>query len=83
VAVFAYGGHAAELWWSRHADLLDGLANLSVANVPQPASRALAGLVQRSMVLDCTIDTGSAWLGDGATTVEVALEAWKTRDAVT
>jgi len=35
------------------------------------------------MLLDCTIDTGSAWLGDGATTVEVALEAWKTRDAVT
>ena len=83
VAVIAYGGRGAGLWWSRHAGELGGLANLSVANVPQSASLALAGLVQRSMVLDCTIDTGSAWLGDGATTVEVALEAWKTRDAVT
>jgi uncharacterized protein YaeQ len=83
VAVFAYGGHAAELWWSRHADLLDGLANLSVVNVPQLASRELAGLVQRSMMLDCTVDAGSAWLGDGATTVEVALDEWKRPEPAT
>ncbi len=83
VAVVAYGGRAAELWWSRHAEALAGLANLAVIEVPQDATRVLAGLAQRSMALDCTVDADSVWLGDGATTVEVALRAWQARSAVT
>ncbi len=77
VAVVAYGGHAADLWWRRHGAALGGLANLAVVNVPSAASRALAGLVRRSMPLVCTRDGATAWLGDEATTVEVVLGEWR------
>lgn len=77
VRVLAYGGRAAELWWGRVGPTVAGLANLEVAHVPVTASQGLAGLVQRNMRLDCTIDGGSAWLGDGSASVEVLLDRWQ------
>jgi len=77
VVVFAYGGRAADLWWERNGAALGRLVNLVVVNVPAEASEELAGLAQRSMRLDCTIDGGVAWLSEGSASVEVAPRAWK------
>jgi uncharacterized protein YaeQ len=77
VLVFAYGGRAAELWWARIGSAVASLANLLVVNLPPAVSHGLAGLVQRNMRLDCTVDGGSAWLGDGNASVEVVPERWQ------
>ena len=81
VAVYAYGGRAAELWWAQNRDALERPDNLTVVNVPQEASRALAGLAQRNMQLHCTLQEGQVWIGDGTGAVEIGLETWKAASA--
>jgi len=77
VVVYAYGGRAAELWWAQNRETLQRSDNLTVMNVPQEASRALAGLARRNMQLQCTLQEGHIWIGDGTSAVEIELETWK------
>jgi len=66
VALFLYGGRAAELWWQKNADKVRRLDNLSVFEIPAQATAALCDLVQRSMKLQCTIQDREIWLnGEG------------------
>ncbi|MBX3661727.1 MAG: YaeQ family protein [Burkholderiales bacterium] len=70
VLIYAYG-RAAERWWQ---DLKGGLArpdNLTVVELPAEATQSLAGLAQRTMRLQCTVQDGVVWLTDGDTTVEI------------
>jgi len=71
VLVYAYGGRGVEVWWKQNAQALARCRNLNVIELPAEATRALAGLVRRSMKLQCTVQDGHAWLTDGETTVEV------------
>jgi uncharacterized protein YaeQ len=71
VLVYAYG-RGAERWWQ---DVQSGLArpdNLTVIDLPQAATQALATLAQRTMQLQCTVQDGTAWFTDGENTVEIA-----------
>ncbi len=72
LVLYLYGRSGA-LWWSQNRGPLDKLANLRVRQVPAEASAALAALAQRTMRLQCTVQDGTVWLGDGAQTVEVEL----------
>lgn len=74
VVLYSYGGHAARLWWERNAALLARLANLTVVEFPEAASRALAGLAARGMKLQVTVQDGHLWLDNGAATLEVVPE---------
>ncbi len=73
VHVYAYGGRAVGLWWSRMRASLERQARLTVREVPAEASRALAGLAGRTMRLQCTIQEGHVFMGDGSTSVPVEL----------
>lgn len=73
VWVYNYGGRGADLWWDQNRDLLARFNNLTVVNLPYEASRSLAGLAQRTMQLQCTIQEGQIWLGDSQGTVQVEL----------
>jgi len=77
VIAVSYGGHAAELWWGRVAAGLERLDNLTVVDVPEAASQALAAMVRRTMQLTCTVDGATAWLEDGSTSVEIDLQSRK------
>jgi len=77
VVVYAYGGRAADLWWQQNGETLLRSDNLTVVNVPQEASRALAGLARRNMQLQCTLQEGHVWIGDGNSAVEIELQNWK------
>jgi uncharacterized protein YaeQ len=72
VVVYTYG-RGADLWWSRSRAALERTRNLRVMNVPAAASQELAGLAQRGMQLQCTIQDGHVWLGDRDGAVEVVL----------
>lgn len=74
VVILSYGGRAAELWWAQAGPLLERFGNLTVLNLPQAATRALAELVnlsQRSMQLHCLIQEEHLWLTCGEDRVEV------------
>jgi uncharacterized protein YaeQ len=72
VAVYAYG-HAVGVWWQPLAGALAKARNLQVWSVPADASRALAALAQRTMQLQCTIQEGQIWIGDGERSVQLEL----------
>jgi uncharacterized protein YaeQ len=71
VVVVNYGGRSADLWWERVAPTLARLKNLTVIDLPSDVVEQLAGLLQRSMRLNCMIQDGEMhFMGD---TQEVTL----------
>jgi uncharacterized protein YaeQ len=73
LTVVAYSA-SVPIWWGGIASKVARAANLTVWQVPAAQSQALAGLVQRTMQLQLTVQDGTAWLGDGAQSIEVTLE---------
>ena len=71
VCVYNYGGRGADLWWEQNRAALERLDNLTVMNLPWEATRALAGLAQRNMQLQCTLQEGQAWITDGKQVVQI------------
>jgi uncharacterized protein YaeQ len=76
VAVYTFA-NAAEVWWRAIEGKLVRLANLSVWRIPAAASQELAGLAQRSMQLQATIQEGNLMISDGKRTVDVEPVRWK------
>lgn len=72
VMVLSYGGRAAEIWWQQTAGKLAGQKNLRVLSLSADEGKALAGLAERGMRLQCTIQDGLVWLGSDAGHVELA-----------
>ena len=61
-------------WAFRNAPLAEiwaTLLHLQAWQIDAAASQALAGLAQRTMQLQVTVQDGSVWIGDGTQTVEV------------
>lgn len=68
--VYAWGGKTP-IWWAQHKGTLSRLPGLQVWQLPAEQVAAMAGLVARSMRLQCTVQDGQIWLGDGEQTVEI------------
>ena len=71
VIVYTYGGRVAEMWFAQNNSQFERLKNLIVINLPSESTRAMAKLAQRTMQLQCTIQDGQVWLGDGNDSVMV------------
>lgn len=76
VVVYSYSS-ASHIWFKPLASKIDRAKNVRVINLPAEATAALAGMAQRTMQLQCTIQDGQIWLTDGAATVEIPRETWK------
>jgi uncharacterized protein YaeQ len=72
VRIYTYGRGAGR-WWQDVQTALSRPDNLTVTELPQAATRAMAALAQRTMQLQCTVQDGTVWLTDGANTIEIAL----------
>ncbi len=70
VSVWAYAASTA-VWWQGLANKLTRLNNLTVWQVDHQESQALAGLAQRSMQLQVTVQDGLVWVSDGQHNVEL------------
>lgn len=68
VTVFAYGS-SVDTWWSKIQSKLTSFKNLNVYAISEDTSDQLLGLLTRSMELQCSIDSGQAWLGNEQKTV--------------
>ena len=71
VQLVNYGARAADIWWQQNRDKLARQSNLAVMDIPAEQVQALAGLAERSMDLQCTIDGGQAWVASERSSVEV------------
>ena len=69
--VYAYSA-AVPVWWAGLVNKVARAGRLAVWHVPAEQSAALAGLAARSMQLQVTVQDGHVWVGNGATSVEVA-----------
>jgi uncharacterized protein YaeQ len=70
VEVYTFS-HSAALWWKGMETKLTRARNLTVWQIPNTASQALAAMAQRSMQLQATVQEGQLMLSDGANTVNV------------
>jgi uncharacterized protein YaeQ len=70
VSVYAYAA-STPIWWNGIANKISRASNIEVWQIDAAQSQALAALAQRTMQLQVTVQDGSAWVGDGATSVEV------------
>jgi uncharacterized protein YaeQ len=73
VTVLCYSA-AAQIWWSSIAGKLARTTNLEVWRVPAAQSQALAGLAQRSMQLQLSVQDGTCWVTETLGAVEVTPE---------
>lgn len=71
VVVYCYGGRVADMWFAQNSAQFERQKNLTIINLPQESTQALAKLAQRTMNLQCTIQDGQVWLGDGDASVQV------------
>lgn len=76
VTIYPYAASAA-LWWKDAGPALARARNLAVQAVDPASARELAGLAERSMDLQCTIQDGEVWLRSSSTQVQVTLEPWR------
>ena len=65
------GGHAAQLYWQQVGDKLARSHKLTVIDLPQAGTRALAGLAARNMQLQYTIQDGQVWVADDRDSVQL------------
>ncbi len=78
VIVYCYGGRVADMWFAQNSGQFERLKNLTVINLPVESTRAIAKLAQRNMQLQCTIQDGQVWLGDGNDSVMIERVTLKT-----
>lgn len=71
VCIYCYGGQNVELWWRQVADKVSRHQNLSIIDLAQHSSRALAPMVRRQMDLQCNIDDGDICISDADTSVYI------------
>jgi uncharacterized protein YaeQ len=81
VVVYCYGGRVAEMWYAQNSAQFERQKNLTIINLPQDSTRAIAALAQRNMQLQCTIQDGQVWLSDGKESVMVERVALKAPSA--
>jgi len=72
--VVCYGGRASTVWWKENLESFQKLKNLTIIQIPQTASQALAKLADRNMKLNINIQDGIVSVIKGDDTVEVELE---------
>ena len=71
VVVITYGGRTADIWWQQQADKLVGIDNLTVWNIAEAESIALANLAERTMQLQATLESGQVWLSTSDQMLEI------------
>ena len=64
VRVYAYGGRTVDVWWRKLHGKLGRHDNLEVIKLPSEATQALAGMADKGMTLQCTVQDGQVGVGN-------------------
>ena len=71
VVVYSYGGRAAQLWWQQNEGTLSRLEKLTVVDLAQPDTLAMAALAARNMDLQLTIQDGQIWVSNDESSIQI------------
>lgn len=74
VSVYCYGGASTTQWWSGLAGKVSRLDNLRVVRLSEESVAALAGLCERSMRLQVTVQDGEWYVSSGRGDITIAPE---------
>ena len=77
VLIYTYQHNSAAAWWEQNKNKFERFNNLSVINFADQAVSSLGQLAARSMRLQCTIQDGQLWFGNGEQSLELTPEVWK------
>lgn len=77
VIVYPYGGKPAEVWWDKIKGTTTRFNNLSVINLPEAETHALAKLANRAMKLQVNIQDGDIMVSLDDAIVYVTPTPWK------
>lgn len=70
VVLYAYG-RGADVWWQNQRKGVLKLDNLTVVRLPAEATQALAAMARRTMQLQCNVQDGAVWFGNGSDSLDV------------
>jgi uncharacterized protein YaeQ len=70
VTVFGYSS-GTTTWWNGIATKITRANNIAVWQIDAAQSQALAGMAQRGMQLQLSVQDGNVWIGDGQRSVEI------------
>ncbi|WJV63601.1 YaeQ family protein [Pectobacteriaceae bacterium CE70] len=77
VVLYAYGERAAQVWWQNMAEKVVAFKNLTIRFLDDQQLNQLAGLVQRNMSLQATLQEGIIWLSDNDNNLELSFTEWQ------
>jgi uncharacterized protein YaeQ len=74
VILYTYGGRAVPLWWEKVQNRVERFDNLTIVDLPQEATAAMASLADRNMSLQLTIQDGEVGIGNESERVTLTPE---------
>jgi uncharacterized protein YaeQ len=77
VVLYCYGDRATPVWWEKHGKALQRFDRLRVYQVDDTSCDALAALAGSGAPLQCTIESGEAWVSAGNLSIHVEPRALK------
>jgi uncharacterized protein YaeQ len=77
VLLYCYGDRATPVWWEKHQNALQRFDRLRVFQVDDASCEALALLAVSGQPLQCTIESGEAWLTAAGDSVHVVVSTLK------
>jgi uncharacterized protein YaeQ len=75
VITYSYGGRNT-VWWKQIQPKLERFNNLTIINLPKPATDQLVLLVKRNMQLQFSLQDGQIWVSDDQLTAHIEPEIW-------
>ena len=79
VAIYAYGGRPAEIWWEKVKNSTTRFHGLKVINLPETDTSALGQLASRAMKMQVNIQDGEVMISVDDTIVYITPVNWKDR----
>lgn len=71
VVILNYGGREVQQWQQQQAAILETEPKLNVLEISSEDSRALAGLAERNLSCQITLDEDSTWVSTAAQSLEI------------
>jgi len=72
VRLYCFGDRATPVWWEKHSGGLARFSNLRIWQIPDASVEALASLAVTGTAVQCTIESGVAWVSARDQSIQVA-----------
>ena len=77
VIIYAYGGNTADMWWDKIKNSTTRFDNLTVMNLSEPDTNALAALANRAMKMQVNIQDSEVMVSVDDSMIYVTPTTWK------